>query len=208
MLRTINSRINYFVYVFSIFVSMWRTWRCRYTFHRRLVNYHGRVASCGDLVSPDTCTRCATSIYTVGTQLGTSHGWWALAGRGKRLLVIVICHLSSAIRPTMSAWEMANSTFGSTRERLVMNKRKEGRKETFLNFFHADRNEEKETNFAVFALGGRPSFDARRTATGLANSRLSVCEPSLICGCTYSRGPLPPQKRCKGNTSEWGIRDI
>lgn len=43
-------------------------------FHRRLVNYHGRVASCGNLVSPDTCTRCATSIYTVGTQLGTSHG--------------------------------------------------------------------------------------------------------------------------------------
>lgn len=43
-------------------------------FHRRLVNYRGRVASCGDLVSPDTCTRCATSIYTVGTQLGTSHG--------------------------------------------------------------------------------------------------------------------------------------
>lgn len=100
---------KYFVYVF---VSILRTWRCRYTFHRRLVNYRGRVASCGDLVSPDTCTRCATSIYTVGTQLGTSHGWWALAGRGKRLLVIVICHLSPAIRPTTSAWEMANPRFG------------------------------------------------------------------------------------------------
>lgn len=91
-------------------IRILRTWRYRYTFHRRLVNYRGRVASCGDLVSPDTCTRCATSIYTVGTQLGTSHGWWALAGRGKRLLVIVICHLSPAI-PTMSAWEMANPRF-------------------------------------------------------------------------------------------------
>ena len=58
--------------------------------------------------------------------------------------------------------------------------------------------------------------DPLRSSYRLAHDELlrfgeptAVCaNRSLICGYTYSRGPLPPQKRCKGNTSEWSIRDI
>lgn len=51
------------------------------------------------------------------------------------------------------------STFQLTR-RLVMNKKKEGRKLFF--FFHTDRGEEKETNSVVFVLGGRPSYGSAK----------------------------------------------
>lgn len=59
-----------------------------------------------------------------------------------------------------------------------MNKKKEGKKLFF--FLHADRDEEKEANSVVFALGGRPSYgSACEDRLQVWRIRGSVCEREL-----------------------------